>query len=300
MNACAWSVIVPTYNRPEQLARCLRAIAAMDLPRGGVEVVVVNDGGTDPRGRGSQLVGIDSLNVRFISHDHAGPGETRNSGARSAVGRWLAFTDDDCLPEAGWLVALERTLERCPDALIGGVTVNVLSRNIFSEASQVLAGFVSSWFDGNGRERFFTSNNMALSRLAFLEVGGFDRAFSGTGEDREFCDRWFAQGRISVQAADAVVQHAHTLSLLSFVRQHFAYGRGALAFRRVRSAGGRPVRVDPGFYLASIRHAARARPLARGLALAGCTLIAHAAYLAGLAGESLRKRREHADGSAYA
>ena len=285
----AWSVIVPTYRRPQQLARCVDALAQLEPPAGGFEVVVVNDGGTEPDARLRRTTGT-ATTVRFLSQAHTGPGAARNHGARTATGTWVAFTDDDCEPEPHWLRAFERALTVHPNALVGGMNLNSLSNGIFSEASHLLVTFVAEWFDGTSRERFFSSSNIALARARFLEAGGFDEGFgTNAGEDREFCDRWTAQGRESAVAADAIVHHAHTLQLRSFLRQHYVYGRGGMQFSRRRSADGRPVRVDPGFYLASLRHAARAQPPLRGVALAACTAVAHAAYLTGFTRESMRR-----------
>jgi hypothetical protein len=146
------------------------------------------------------------------------------------------------------------------------------------------------YFDGTGgRERFFTSNNIALARAEFLAAGGFNTGFGdGAGEDREFCDRWHAQGRPSRFEPRAVVHHAHDLSPISFLRQHYAYGRGARNFRAVRQAVARPVRIDPAFYLGSFRHAWQNQPVLRGAAMTLLTAAAHAAYFAGLARATMR------------
>lgn len=288
----AWTVIVPTYNRPRQLARCLDALSRVRPPEGGFELVIVNDGGTAGMANVRRGAAQAPRSVRFVTQAHAGPAVARNRGARMAAGTWLAFTDDDCVPSPDWLVAFERALTTHPHALAGGVVRNALPDSVFSEASQRLVDFVAAWFDGAARERFFTSNDLALSRAAFLDAGGFDPAFgTNAGEDREFCDRWSAQGRESILVADAVVDHRHELFLGSYLRQHYGYGRGAARFRHQRRVADRPARIDPGFYFASLRHAAMKQSIARGVALAGCVALAHAAYAAGLARESWRVRR---------
>ena len=292
MTTPAWSVIVPTYNRPQQLALCMDALLRVEPPAGGFEVIIINDGGDQEVDEVRRAAKGTATTVRYAAQLHAGPSGARNTGARMAVGTWLAFTDDDCEPSSGWLQAFERAIVAHPDALLGGVVRNAVSDSMFSEASQLLAGFVAGWFDGAARERFFTSNNIAVARAAFLDAGGFDAAFrASAGEDREFCDRWSAQGRESMQVSDAIVNHRHALSLRSFLRQHHGYGRAAQRFRHGRRASGRPIRIDPSFYLASLRHAASERPIARGVALAGCTILAHTAYAAGLARESWRENR---------
>ena len=87
---------------------------------------------------------------------------------------------------------------------------------------------------------------------------------------------------------NAVVQHYHDLSAARFLRQHFGYGRGAAGFRRVRAAAGRPSRVDPSFYVQSLRYAANGRGL-HGIVDGALVALAHAVQAAGLLYESSRR-----------
>lgn len=291
----AVSIVVPTFNRPEQLARCLSALAALHPPEGGFEIIVVNDGGVEPTDAArAAAAGARAVATRILVQRNGGPASARNHGARQARGEWLAFTDDDCAPAPDWLVMLERALSDTPGALVGGRVRNAVRSNPFSEASQQLSDYTRAYFDGAGdRERFFTSNNIAMSREAFHLAGGFHAGFRVATEDREFCDRWHAQGRPAVYEPRAVVDHHHDLSAMAFLRQHHAYGRGARDFRSVRRVAGRPVRLSPVFYLGSLRHAARVRPGRRGALLLLLTVAAHGAYLTGLAAASVRASRLH-------
>jgi len=285
----AWSVIVPTYNRPERLAACVRALAAMRPPPGGFEIVIVNDGGIAPEPDiEAAAASGGALAVQLVTREHGGPAGARNAGAARARGQTLAFTDDDCEPATDWLLHLDAAHAAAADALIGGAVVNGLPENRFSEASQQLVQFVMDWFDGVARERFFTSNNLCIRRAAFHEIGGFDTSFPPAAEDREFCDRWHAAGRTSVREPRALVVHYHELGFTSFLRQHFTYGVGARSFRRTRARSRRHVRIDPGFYVASLQSALRARPFRRGASQAFWTGVAHAAYATGLASAALR------------
>lgn len=231
-----FTVIVPTFNRPDALGRCLSALAAQDLPRDRFEVFVVNDGGElSPR---SVVDGYRSrLSIDLLEPVHGGPAHARNRGAERARGRFLAFTDDDCRPEPSWLSCLLAVLAAAPDRLVGGRIVNALPDNPFSSASQMIADVVYAHYNANPEEaRFFSSNNMAVAADAYRSLGGFDEGFTILAcEDRELCDRWRAAGRCMTYAHDAVVAHAHPLGLRTFVRQHFTYGRGALHFHRIRA-----------------------------------------------------------------
>ncbi len=287
-----FSVIVPTYQRPAHIAACVAALRRVERPGGTVEIVIVNDGGASLAASVATGALDAGCEVRVIDQANAGPASARNAGATAARGSYLAFTDDDCRPEPGWLTAFDEALRAQPDALVGGRTVNAITASPFAEASQILADFVAAFFHGGAAGRFFTSNNIAVAREQFLESGAFDTSFPfSAGEDREFCDRWSTQGRPSATVEAAVVRHEHALTARRFLRQHFTYGRGAAAFRRVRSSTGRPVRVEPGFYARSLAHAWAAAPRGRGALYVALTMTAHASYAVGLLWESRRLRR---------
>jgi len=247
-----FSIVIPTHDRPAQLRKCLEALAGLEDPGEGFEVIVVDDG--SPTGL-DEVAGPfgDRLNLTLHVQANAGPGAARNAGASLAKGEYLAFTDDDCAPMADWLTALKRRLESTPDAMVGGETINALSENLCSEASQLLISYLYTHYNASdGGPQFFTSNNFAMSRRLFDEVGGFETSFSrAAGEDREFCDRWRHLGHRMVYAPEAHVSHFHAMSLVKFWRQHLNYGRGAFRFHKMRSERKRePIRVEPmSFYL---------------------------------------------------
>lgn len=247
-----FSVIIPSFSRPVQLARCLNAVAACDYPAMLYEVIVVDDGSPtplDPRASWPS----HAPTLKCLRQQNAGPAAARNHGARAARGQFLAFLDDDCTPDHGWLAGLSAALERHPDALVGGHVTNILHENLFAEASQQLVSYLCGYYNRDPEQaRFFTSNNLAVSREAFFAAGAFDDAYCRTAaEDRELCDRWLQQGRRLVAAPAAVVRHAHDLSMTSFVRQHFEYGKGAFQFHSARARRqARPLRTEPlSFYI---------------------------------------------------
>ena len=79
------------------------------------------------------------------------------------------------------------------------------------------------------------------------EIGGFDTLFPlAAGEDREFCDRWQHKGLKIGYEPKAVVFHSHAMTLASFWKQHFNYGRGAFYFHQIRSNRCQtPLKVEP-------------------------------------------------------
>lgn len=246
MPAPHFSVIVPSYRRPDRLARCLEGLAALDYPRHCYEVIVVDDG--SPGGLSGAIDPWRTrLDLQHLTQKNAGPASARNRGARHAQYEYLAFIDDDCVSDPGWLTAFARGFENDPDRLLGGHVRNALNVNLFSGASQDLVTYLCGYYDGEGgRSRLFTSNNMAVRADHFHQLGGFDATFPrAAGEDRDFCDRWAQQERGSTYVGDARVLHAHALTLVAFCRQHFDYGRAAASFHNARAARrGEPVRLE--------------------------------------------------------
>ena len=227
------SVIVPTYNRPEQLVACLRALARQTYPRERTEVIVVDDGSDEPpEAVVASMQHI--LDVTLVSQENSGPATARNTGAGNARGALLAFTDDDCMPAPDWLGTLVDTAERNEGCLIGGCTVNRLHDNPYACAHQLFTDFLYSHYNIKpDRSKFFASNNMACPADRFWKLQGFVTVYPGAGgEDRAFCDHWLRQGYRMVYASGALVYHAHMFTGSTFWRQHFNYGRAAYRFRR--------------------------------------------------------------------
>ena len=257
-----FTLVVPTYERPEQLTRCLNSIALLDYPREKLEVIVVDDGSASPP---EGLVNSYSkeLDIRLITQVNAGPAGARNTGAENARGKYLAFTDDDCEPAPNWLKEYERAFKEFPESLLGGEIINALEENPYSSASQLLVNYLYSYYNSEPESAlFFTSNNIALPKEAFLESGGFDvTTLRATAEDRELCDRWVFQGRKLAYVPSALVYHSHELSLIKFWRQHFNYGRGAYYFRKVRSIRGQEkIRLEPAsFYTGLVAYPSKRR-----------------------------------------
>ena len=233
-----FSVIIPTYSRPAELPGCLEALARQQFPGDAFEVIVVDDGSSSPPEATVQEF-QNRLAVSLVIGSHGGPAAARNLGAQRAAGRFFAFTDDDCRPAPEWLPALAARFASLPDHLIGGRTINALAQNPYAATSQLILDIVYRHFNGTGpgKAQFLACNNLALAADRFGAIGGFDSSFT-TSEDRELCDRWLNNGYRITYAPEAIVFHAHPLSLRRFCRQHFGYGRGAWRFHRLRKQHG--------------------------------------------------------------
>jgi GT2 family glycosyltransferase len=291
VSAPRWSVVVPAYDRPARLSECLAALAALEEPAGGFEVVVVDDGSPTPL---EPVTRPYAARVRLERQANAGPAAARNAGAALARGEHLAFTDDDCRPASGWLRALDAAREREGEAMLGGRTVNALPGDLRAEASQQLVDHLYAWSASTGRLPFFPSNNLAVSAAGFAGLGGFDARFPrAAGEDRDLGARWVAGGGRLVTVPDAVVGHAHAMTLRAFWRQHAEYGRGAAVFHDALAGRGEDgVQVEPpAFYTGMLRRPFSVLPPRRALPVAALVGLSQVATAAGFAGARLRAGR---------
>ena len=122
------SVIIPTFDRPAELTTCVDALVAQTLPTDQFEIIIVDDGSCVPVDAAKLLDSCSSfpegLSLRVIRQENRGPSVARNRGAQEARGKFLAFTDDDCIPAQDWLERIVSGTQRFPDALLGGQTLN--------------------------------------------------------------------------------------------------------------------------------------------------------------------------------
>jgi GT2 family glycosyltransferase len=289
----SFSIIVPTFRRPTLLAACLRALAQLDYPRELYEVLVVNDG-TENLPREVVEAFATQIDVKLVSQQHGGPAKARNTGTELAKGQYLAFTDDDCAPHKSWLSAFARYLVTMPRAMLGGLTINALTDNAYSSASQMLSDYLRTYIGKEGRGSFFfPSNNMCLPAGLFKSIGGFKATFR-TAEDRELCDRWQHSGYRLAYVPDALVYHSHSLEFSSFWRQHFEYGRGALGWRKAHfERTSEPIQFGDSkikFYANMLRYPFSQDHGRRALLFSGLLTISQIAYLSGAIVQKARDR----------
>ncbi len=294
-----FSIIVPTYGRPGQLATCLQFLACLDYPLDRFEVIVVDDGSQRPP-ESVVLAFRDQFNVTLLTQPHAGPAAARNTGAARAKGKFLAFTDDDCAPAPNWLQTLAARFTQVPDGAIGGRTFNALPANPYSAASQLLIDYLYAYYNADpDRASFLTSNNMALPAGHFRAIGGFDSTFPrAAAEDRELCDRWLHHGYHLIYAPEARVYHAHALTFGTFWRQHFNYGRGAFYFHEIRARRGQDrIKLEPfSFYADLLRYpSTQAQQNRQALLLAALLVTAQVANTAGFFWEQRRMKKSQCD-----
>lgn len=232
------TVVVPSYNRLDQLRVCVSKLLEQDFLGGQFEIIIVDDGSSRPI-RKSELKELDDARIQVLRKENGGPGSARNFALSRVTSPFVAFTDDDCLPPPNWLRTLWECLQHNPGALVGGISVNVLSEDRFATASQLVLNAAYEFHNpASEPASFLASNNFACETVVIRRLGGFNEQFRFSAEDRDFCARLKLSGHEIVYVADAAIAHSHHLTLVAFWRQHFSYGRGAYRYHRCRIAEG--------------------------------------------------------------
>ena len=210
------SVVIPTYRRVDLLRRCLGAVchSAARLEPGAVEVIVADDACDEETRRCVESFGTRDVPVRYFPvRIHHGPAAARNAGWRAARGEIIAFTDDDCVPEAEWLAA---GLAAFGSPHVVGATGRIVMPGSSGGQTRGLGKRRPTDYELNAthltRAEFATAN--CFYRKDCLEaVGGFDERFrTAWREDSDLFFSLLERSNGSGQAAfvrvpDAVVVH---------------------------------------------------------------------------------------------
>jgi GT2 family glycosyltransferase len=161
-----FSVIIPTYHRNDLLGQCLDRLApgAQLLSSDRYEVIVTDDGSQTTA---EQMIRERHGWAKWVSGPGKGPAANRNNGARAASAEWLAFLDDDCLPDLQWLKSYHEAIAAYPNyAVFEG-------RVYASRPKRSLAETAPIFENGGG----LPSGNFVCSKKVFLEFQGFDERF---------------------------------------------------------------------------------------------------------------------------
>lgn len=222
-----FSVIVPTFNRLDEIRELLFSLEEQILPKEKFEVIIVDDGSTDAtEDYIKKLILSGSLNLSFYKQDHKGPGPARNTGMEHAKGEYYVFVDSDCIADKNWLMAYENEIDE-PVAGFGGpdkVRANFtpLQKAIdYSMTSFITTGGIRGSSKKKISKYYPRSFNMGVHADVVEKIGGF-----GTlrhGQDIEFTNRIRSQGE-TIKVIDAVVYHKRRTSLWRFFKQVFNWG----------------------------------------------------------------------------
>jgi GT2 family glycosyltransferase len=208
------SVVVPTRNRRDELARCLRALAIQRTER-TYEVIVVDDGCLPP------LLEEETRPAVLIRGRSQGPAAARNSGVAHARGDLVLFTDDDAIPDQDWVERACDFLVRNPDHVgVGGRTVSPPFDYLYERSVEC---------DGPA----FWTCNVAYRRDSIQRLGGFYEGFRAAHcEDLDLGYRSLELGRFGFEPRMRVVHPPRPVPLHEHVRRGRLATAEALLYAR--------------------------------------------------------------------
>lgn len=169
------SVIVPTYQRDDLLAQCLDRLApGAQTLKADYEVIVTDDGRNSTA---ETMIRRSYPWARWVAGPQRGPAANRNHGAGHARGEWLAFTDDDCLPDARWLAAFCEASSAAPEFL-------VFEGRVYADRPQRTPNETAPLNESGG---YLWSCNILVKKALFDALKGFNEQFPyACMEDVEF------------------------------------------------------------------------------------------------------------------
>jgi glycosyltransferase involved in cell wall biosynthesis len=207
------SVIIPHFNQPEHLDRCLTALQAQRGAAPDTEVLVVDNG--------SKLLPEAIVarhdGVRLLQEPTPGPGPARNFGVAQSRGDILAFIDADCVPSPDWLAVIARRMAQGATVLGGDVRILQEPGTPLTVVAAYESEFAYRMEHYIRRQNFTGTGNLAMRRQVFDTVGPF--AGIGIAEDRDWGHRAHALGHVITWAPDMLVFHPARDSMTELCRK---------------------------------------------------------------------------------
>lgn len=195
------SIIIPTYKEWSYLNFCLKALAEQTYPTEQVEILIINNDPNSPSPSDFQV----GDNVKILTQPSPGSYAARNLGLEHAQGKYIVFTDSDCIPQPTWLEEGINLLEKGND-MVGG------KMEFFKpEGGDHRAFLFESRFSFR-QDRNVLQNkqsitaNLFVKREVFDRVGVFDQNLM-SGGDYEWTKRATDAGNSIAYGENAIVKH---------------------------------------------------------------------------------------------
>jgi glycosyltransferase involved in cell wall biosynthesis len=243
-----FSVVIPVYNRPDELRELLSSLSVQTFT--DFEVVVVEDGSA-LRSDAVVQAFSDQLRIQYLYKPNSGPGPSRNFGFQHARGDYFVVFDSDCLIPPHYFAVVDEALRKSPFDVWGGPDRGHPS---FTAVQQAMAYTMSAplttgGIRGSGDEQAFLprSFNMGLSRKVWEATGGF--SFTHLAEDIELSMRIRKAGFRVVLLRDAYVFHKRRTTWAAFFRQVYNFGKGRVRVGRVHPEALRPIHFLPALFV---------------------------------------------------
>lgn len=224
-----FSVIVPVYNRIDEVRDLLESLSRQTLKN--FEVVIVEDGSTDRCQ--AEAESVENLRVRYFYKENEGRSIARNYGMEQAAGDYFIFFDSDCVIPEDYFAVLSRELDAKPVDCFGGPDS---AHSSFTSTQKAINFAMTSFLTTGGirggkmsLEKFVPRTfNMGFSRRVYERVGGFREMFS---EDIDMSTRIRNAGFSIALIRPAYVYHKRRVDFRKFLRQVYVFGMSRITLK---------------------------------------------------------------------
>lgn len=226
-----FSVIIPVYNRIDEVVELLRSLQLQTARN--FEVILVEDGSTEPCRAQAEAAAAAGLDVKYFYKENEGRSIARNYGMERATGDYFVFFDSDCVIPATYFATLEQALADNPLDCFGGPDA---AHESFSDTQKAINYSMTSFLTTGGirggkvqLEKFTPRTfNMGFSREVYRHVGGFREMFS---EDIDMSTRIRQAGFSIGLYPDLPVYHKRRVDFRKFARQVYVFGMSRITLK---------------------------------------------------------------------
>ncbi|MBO4664680.1 MAG: glycosyltransferase [Bacteroidaceae bacterium] len=219
-----YSIIIPVYNRPDEVDELLESLLTQTVK--DFEVIIVEDGSQKPCKEVCDRY-ADKLDIHYFLKENGGPGPARNYGVEKAQGDYVLILDSDCVIPSGYLEAIQKELTSNPCDAFGGPDA---AHESFTDIQKAISYSMTSFFTTGGirggkkkLDKFYPrSFNMGMKRSVYNALNGFSKM--RFGEDIDFSYRIFENGYTCRLFPEAWVWHKRRTDMRKFFKQVFNSG----------------------------------------------------------------------------
>lgn len=219
-----FSLIIPVYNRPQELDELLQSLTLQTQKN--FEVIVVEDGSSVPAGE--VVSGYkDRLTIHYYTKTNSGPGQSRNYGAERSSGDYFIVLDSDCIIPPSYIKEVEKALACNPCEAFGGPDK---AHDSFTDVQKAINYSMTSFFTTGGirggkkkLDKFYPrSFNMGVKASTYRALKGFSPM--RFGEDIDFSIRLYESGARVSLFPEAWVFHKRRVDFRKFFKQVYNFG----------------------------------------------------------------------------
>lgn len=221
-----FSLIIPVFNRPDEINELLESLVLSDFKQ-DFEIVVIEDGSTIPC-KGIVDAYTNKLNITYFFKPNSGPGDSRNFGMRNAKGDYFIIFDSDCIIPKSYLTEVTKALNAKYVDCFGGPDKALDSFSDVQKAINfAMTSFLTTGGIRGGSEKLDKfqprSFNMGISKIAFEKSQGFGNIHPG--EDPDLSIRLWNLGLETWLFPDAYVYHKRRIDWSKFYKQVNKFGK---------------------------------------------------------------------------